>query len=213
MPRRVSPAISDVRRALRLGTLLTLLVWPALGWTQTPLRTPAADPPPCIDKDCPTGPGKNDTSTRSDENSAGIRKRGSRDVDDPEDERGGNGERERNGQRRSLKTEALPEAPPSEFQEFIAGSVGRTLPLFGHDLFDAVPTTFAPVERIPVTDDYRLGPGDEILLRAWGQIDLNARLIVDRGGEVFLPKVGTLSVTGLRYQQLPDFFRSAIGRA
>jgi len=32
------------------------------------------------------------------------------------------------------------------------------------------PTTFAPVERIPVTDDYRIGPGDEILIRAWDRL-------------------------------------------
>jgi protein involved in polysaccharide export with SLBB domain len=109
-------------------------------------------------------------------------------------------------------TDAIPEPPPTEFQEFVASSVGRGLPLYGHSLFDRVPTTFAPVDRIPVTDDYRIGPGDEILIRVWGQIDLNGKLVVDRGGEIFLPKVGTLSVAGLKYQQLPEYFRTAIGR-
>jgi len=90
--------------------------------------------------------------------------------------------------------------------------VGRELPIYGHSLFRRVPTTFAPVDHIPVTDDYRIGPGDEILIRAWGQIDLNAKLVVDREGEVFLAKVGTLSVAGLKYEQLPEYFRTAIGR-
>jgi len=63
-----------------------------------------------------------------------------------------------------------------------------------------------------VTDDYLIGPGDEVLIRAWGQIDLDGKLVVDREGEVFLPKVGTLAVAGLKYQQLPEFFRTAIGR-
>ncbi len=63
-----------------------------------------------------------------------------------------------------------------------------------------------------MTDDYLIGPGDEILIRAWGQIDLDGKLVVDRGGEVFLPKVGALSVAGLKYQQLPEYFRTAIGR-
>jgi polysaccharide biosynthesis/export protein len=102
--------------------------------------------------------------------------------------------------------------PPTEFQEFVATSVGRKLPLYGHNLFDHVPTTFAPLDRVPVTDDYVIGPGDEILVRAWGQIDLNAKLVVDREGEVFLPKVGQISVAGLKYQQLSDSFRTAIGR-
>ncbi|HYU44722.1 MAG TPA: SLBB domain-containing protein [Terriglobales bacterium] len=109
---------------------------------------------------------------------------------------------------------AVPEmaAPSSEFQEFVASSLGRKLPVYGYSLFDRVPTTFAPVDRIPVTDDYVIGPGDEVLIRAWGQIDVDSRLVVDRGGEVFLSKVGTLSVAGLKYQQLPEYFRTAIGR-
>src|SRR5258707_1588289 len=102
-----------------------------------------------------------------------------------------------------LKTGAVPEPPPNEFQEFVASSVGRSLPMYGHSLFDRVPTTFAPVDRIPVTDDYLIGPGDEILIRAWGQIDLDGKLVVDREGEVFLPKVGTLSMPGLENRQLP----------
>ena len=106
----------------------------------------------------------------------------------------------------------MAEPAPSEFEEFVASSVGRRLPIYGHSLFDRVPTTFAPLERVPVTDDYEIGPGDEILIRAWGQIDLNGKLVVDRGGQVFLPKVGALSVAGLKYQQLPGYFRTAIGR-
>ncbi len=106
----------------------------------------------------------------------------------------------------------MPEPTPTEFQEFVASSIGRRLPIYGHSLFDSVPTTFAPADRVPVTDDYLIGPGDEILIRAWGQIDLDARLVVDRSGQVFLPKAGTLSVSGLRYQQLPEYFRTAIGR-
>ena len=130
-----------------------------------------------------------------------------------------NGEAGQNGDPRlhskrsfSLETNVIPEPQPNEFQEFVAGSVGGKLPVYGYSLFDSAPTTFAPIDRIQVTDDYLIGPGDEILIRAWGQIDLDGKLVVDRGGQVFLPKVGTLSVAGLKYQQLSDYFRSAIGR-
>ena len=111
-----------------------------------------------------------------------------------------------------LREDETPAAPPTEFQEFVASSVGRKLPVYGSNLFDREATTFAPVDRIQVTDEYRIGPGDEIQIRAWGQIELNAKLIVDRGGAVFLPKVGSVFVAGLQYQQLPDFFRTALSR-
>jgi len=90
--------------------------------------------------------------------------------------------------------------------------VGRKLPIYGYSLFDRVPTTFAPIDRVPVTADYVIGPGDELLVRAWGQIDLDAKLIVDRGGEVYLPKVGALTVAGLKYDQLQDYCKAAVGR-
>lgn len=100
----------------------------------------------------------------------------------------------------------------NEFQDFVTQSVGRALPLFGYDLFTGVPTTFAPVDRVPVTPDYTIGPGDEILLRGWGQIDIDYRAIVDRNGAINIPKVGTFNVAGLRYRDLEGHLKTSIGR-
>jgi len=107
---------------------------------------------------------------------------------------------------------AEPAEPPSEFQEFVNSSVGRKLPIYGQSLFDHVPTTFAPLDRVPVMADYAIGPGDELLVRAWGQIDLDAKVVVDRGGDIYLPRVGAISVVGIKYQQLPEALKSAVGR-
>lgn len=98
----------------------------------------------------------------------------------------------------------------SEFEKFAEDATGRSLPVFGRRLFDEVPTTFAPVEHVPVPADYVLGPGDELLIRAWGKIDLDSRVTVDRNGQVYLPKLGTLNVAGLRYDQLDGYLHSAI---
>jgi len=100
----------------------------------------------------------------------------------------------------------------NEFQEFIAQSVGRYLPLFGYNLFAGVPTTFAPVDNVPVTPDYVVGPGDEILIRAWGQVDIDYRAVVDRNGMINIPRVGNVNVSGIRYQELSGYLRTAIGR-
>jgi protein involved in polysaccharide export with SLBB domain len=102
--------------------------------------------------------------------------------------------------------------PRNEFQDFVAQSVGRLLPLFGFNLFASVPTTFAPVENIPVTPDYVVGPGDEVLIRAWGQVDIDYRAVVDRNGVINIPRVGNVNVSGIRYQELQGYLRTAIGR-
>ena len=103
-------------------------------------------------------------------------------------------------------------AQRNEFQDFVAQSLGRYLPLFGFNLFAGVPSTFAPVDSIPVTPDYVVGPGDEILIRAWGQVDIDYRAVVDRNGLINIPRVGNVNVAGIRYQELSGYLRTAIGR-
>ncbi|HZP93292.1 MAG TPA: SLBB domain-containing protein [Burkholderiales bacterium] len=100
----------------------------------------------------------------------------------------------------------------NEFQEFVLKSTGRDLPLFGYNLFEGAPSTFAPLDRVPVPSDYVVGPGDEIMVRAWGQIDVDVRTTVDRNGRIYIPKVGAIEVAATRYQDLDDRIRSAIKR-
>ncbi|MDR3735261.1 MAG: SLBB domain-containing protein [Acidobacteriaceae bacterium] len=99
----------------------------------------------------------------------------------------------------------------SEFEQYAEDATGRRLPVYGRQLFDEAPTTFAPVENVAVPADYMLGPGDQLLIRAWGKIDLDASVTVDRNGQINLPTVGTLAVAGLSYAQADAYLHSAIG--
>jgi polysaccharide biosynthesis/export protein len=112
--------------------------------------------------------------------------------------------------RRQPRISVVP--PPSEFQKVIAGSTGQVVPIFGMDLFNSAPSTFAPVDNIPVTPDYVIGPGDEIRLQVWGQVNQRGSFVVDRTGSISLPEVGTIQVAGLQYSQLSDFLKSQLGR-
>lgn len=100
----------------------------------------------------------------------------------------------------------------SEFQTFVSASVGRQLPLYGHDLFVDAPSTFSPLENVPVTTEYVIGPGDELQIHGWGQVEFDLSVTVDRNGTIQLPKVGNINVTGIRYQSLHRHLKSAIGR-
>jgi polysaccharide biosynthesis/export protein len=104
-----------------------------------------------------------------------------------------------------------PPLPKTEFELFTEDVTGHSLLTYGRKLFDDVPSTFAPVDRVPVPGDYVLGPGDELLIRAWGKIDIDARVTIDRDGQIYLPKVGTLNLAGLRYSQVDHYLHSAIG--
>jgi len=106
----------------------------------------------------------------------------------------------------------LPLDPPTEFQLMIANSLGKTLPIYGAKLFRSPPSTFAPLNLVPVTPDYVIGPGDELLIQAWGQVTLNGRFTVDRAGGLYIPQVGTLHVAGLRFAQIQDYLKAQMGR-
>jgi polysaccharide biosynthesis/export protein len=106
---------------------------------------------------------------------------------------------------------AGPLTSKSDFQLLAEEAAGRSLQVYGRRLFEEVPTTFAPIDHIAVPSDYVIGPGDELQIRAWGKIDLDSRLIVDRNGQISLPKVGIVIVAGLRSDQLESRLRSSIG--
>jgi protein involved in polysaccharide export with SLBB domain len=101
-------------------------------------------------------------------------------------------------------------SPPTEFQLLVRASVGRLLPVYGDSLFRQVPTTFAPLRDVNVTPDYVLGPGDQLVIRVWGQVNFNAQVTVDRSGSVYLPQVGEIHVAGLPYAQVRQHVQDAI---
>lgn len=111
-----------------------------------------------------------------------------------------------------LQHAPLPPEASTEFQKFVESSTGKMLPLYGSQLFGDVPSTFAPIDQAPVTSDYVIGPGDELLLRAWGSITFNLRRTVDRNGYIYIPNVGQLQVSGLRFTDARDFIAAQIGR-
>jgi protein involved in polysaccharide export with SLBB domain len=100
---------------------------------------------------------------------------------------------------------------PTDFQLMVRASLGRLLPVYGDSLFRQVPTTFAPLREVNVTPGYVLGPGDQLVIRIWGQVNFNAQLTVDRSGSVYLPQVGEIHVAGLPYSQLQQHLRDAVG--
>jgi len=106
----------------------------------------------------------------------------------------------------------LPPEALTEFQKFVASTTGQVLPIYGENLFRNVPSTFAPLDLSPVPANYVLGPGDELRVRVWGQVNFRANLRVDRSGEVYLPQVGPVHVAGLPFSDLDAHLRQAIGR-
>lgn len=70
---------------------------------------------------------------------------------------------------------------------------------FGYDLFEGVPSTFAPVSDIQVPSDYIVGPGDTLDIQLYGNEPASYKLTVERDGRVNFPRLGPIGVSGLNF--------------
>ena len=113
---------------------------------------------------------------------------------------------------RNPQSQLFPPDPITDLQRLARSSTGEMLPIFGRDFFRQVPSTFAPGDELGVTPDYIIGPGDDVLLRFWGPETFNSQLTVDRAGSIYIPKVGSIHVAGLRFDELQKQVETALSR-
>ncbi len=96
----------------------------------------------------------------------------------------------------------------AEVRAQIAEDEGREqekeLKRFGLDLFDQEVSTFAPVDDMPAPDGYRVGPGDTINVYLYGNEEVDVALAVSRDGQLILPRLGPISVTGLTFEEVRE---------
>jgi protein involved in polysaccharide export with SLBB domain len=99
-----------------------------------------------------------------------------------------------------------------DFQRFVLENTGKALPIYGAEFFANVPSTFAPISNTPVPSEYPLGPGDELLIRGWGTIDIDLRATIDRNGNITIPTIGTVVLGGVKAGEAEALVRSAVAR-
>ncbi|WP_245613653.1 SLBB domain-containing protein [Pelobacter seleniigenes] len=60
--------------------------------------------------------------------------------------------------------------------------------------------------------DYVLGPGDALRVDVWGNIEGHYQTVIDRNGEIVLPKVGVINLLGETFAQAKDTINNQIGK-
>ena len=84
--------------------------------------------------------------------------------------------------------------------------------VFGVDVFRRSTTQFLPLLSGPVPPDYKLGPGDALVLILTGDVELAYTLQVTREGFILIPQVGQVFVSNLTLDQLRDVLYTRLGR-
>jgi polysaccharide biosynthesis/export protein len=83
---------------------------------------------------------------------------------------------------------------------------------FGYNLFEGVPTTFAPVSDIQVPVDYIVGPGDTLEIQLFGNEPASYKLTVQRDGRINFPKLGPIMVSGMSFDQARSIIEQHVSK-
>jgi polysaccharide biosynthesis/export protein len=89
---------------------------------------------------------------------------------------------------------------------------GGGLKLFGLETFRRYTSRFQPAQAGPVDENYRLGPGDVLVLILTGDVERSYTLEVTREGFVVIPQVGQVYVANLTLSQLQEQLYARLGR-
>jgi polysaccharide export outer membrane protein len=84
--------------------------------------------------------------------------------------------------------------------------------VFGVDVFRRSTTQFLPLLSGPVPPDYRLGPGDVLVLILTGDVELTHQLSISREGFVLIPQVGQVFLANLTLDQARSVLYDRLGR-
>ncbi len=81
---------------------------------------------------------------------------------------------------------------------------------FGADFFRLDPGVFAPPAFGPVPPDYLLGPGDQVCVDVFGEVEFRLERVVDRDGGLILPKGGKVNCAGRTLAQVTRAVREKL---
>lgn len=112
---------------------------------------------------------------------------------------------------RRLQTERRLRQLRTAYRRFTDNPFTDNLQPFGYALFlGSAPTTFAPVDNVPVPSDYVLGPGDMVRVQIYENNSANHLLEITRDGVINLPGLGPIELAGLRFDEAQQAIRNQI---
>lgn len=91
---------------------------------------------------------------------------------------------------------------------------GTTNPrtVFGRNVFRGSSLTFEPNENQATPENYRLGPGDEIIIDIWGENERSLREEISPEGNIMIEQVGPVYLNGLTIREANDKLRGVFSQ-
>ena len=84
--------------------------------------------------------------------------------------------------------------------------------IYGHDLFGGRQLTFEPNENMATPSNYRLGPGDEVIIDIWGANETSIREEISPEGNIMVSQIGPVYLSGLSISEAEHTIRETLSR-
>lgn len=92
-------------------------------------------------------------------------------------------------------------APPDMFgelgDEVVESSSESGKKVFGHNVFSSRGLSFEPNENQATPQNYRLGPGDEVVIDIWGASEDHIRQVITPEGSIMVEQIGPIYLNGM----------------
>lgn len=84
--------------------------------------------------------------------------------------------------------------------------------VFGRNIFTNRNLSFAPGGNLPTPADYKLGPGDEVIIDIWGNNQATIRQTISPDGTINIPDIGLVSLNGMTIKQADAYMKRKLGQ-
>lgn len=85
-----------------------------------------------------------------------------------------------------------------------------TSQIFGHNIFTAENLTFEPNSNIATPANYRLGPGDEVIIDIWGNSQALIRQTISPEGTIVVNTLGPLYLNGRTVKEATNYLKQKL---
>lgn len=84
--------------------------------------------------------------------------------------------------------------------------------IYGHTLFNSQALTFEPSENMATPQNYRLGPGDEVIIDIWGTSEDHLRQVISPEGSIMIEQIGPVYLNGLTINDANKYIKNAFAK-
>nr|WP_302830113.1 SLBB domain-containing protein [uncultured Bacteroides sp.] len=88
----------------------------------------------------------------------------------------------------------------------------RTTQIFGHNIFENENLTFEPNVNMATPVNYRLGPGDEVIIDVWGASQTTIREIISPEGSVLVDNLGPVYLNGKTVKEANNYLKQEFAK-